>query len=211
MRRRGASRLPADRSPALASLASFTSLTEREPVTSALRRRPAWLLVSALGVLLAYRAVMDSMPPCNCFEWRYLERYLDKVGFRDLAAPLAVAAGLVIVGIAGSFGLVVIGRPPFVDAALRTSGELWSRVVRRGLLWPVFTTALGIPTALFMLSGRPNMLGLVPLGGVLIVWTGFLMANRNLVALGAFIGVGSGLLILGWVLTLLVLLLGMRI
>ena len=169
--------------------------------------RPAWLVVSALGVLVAYRAVVDSMPPCDCFEWRYL----NAAGFRELALRFAVAAVFVVAGVAGFVGLLGTGPLQLVGAGLHRSAEVVSSVERRGLLWPIVTTAIGVPTALIMLSGRPNMLGLVPLGGVLVVWVGALVASSKLVAVGALIGLGSGVLILGWLLTLLILLSGMRI
>jgi hypothetical protein len=163
-------------------------------VTATRRWRPAWVLVSALGALLAYRTAWDSMPPCDCFEWRYLAMMADLV-----VVPFSVAGLLVIAGIAGSLGLL--------DGVLRSARSLAAdaaHIARHRLSWPILATAIGLPAALIMLSGRPNPVGLVPLAGVLAIWAGILTRNAKVVSVGVLVAVGSGALILLWLLLLLV-------
>jgi hypothetical protein len=106
------------------------------------------------------------MPPCDCFEWKYLARYFDAVGVGELAAPLMVAAVLVIAGIAGAVGL--LARPVRVaQAALARPGRAVSRNAR--LRWALAIATL-VWSAPFLygcsLALRPAE-GALPLSGVL--------------------------------------------
>jgi hypothetical protein len=113
-------------------LALVRSLIAGKGVTTTRHWRPAWLLVSVLGVLVAFRAARDSMPPCDCFEWRYLVMVADLV-----VLPFAIAVVLVIAGLVGSLGLLD-GLLRFAGGGVRRAADVW-RVAQRSPVVERFT------------------------------------------------------------------------
>jgi hypothetical protein len=164
------------------------SLNAREGVTASRHWQPAWLLVSVVGAFLAYRTTMDSMPPCDCFEWRYLVMVADLV-----VVPLAVALVLVIAGLVGSLGLLdgllrfagaglrqaadvrrVALRSPVVQRFTRSGKVRWAIGLAALLSFPFFLYGCGI--ALKAPTGAPSptfsnaMIGWIVMIGALVAF-----------------------------------------
>ena len=152
-----------------------------------------WLLASALGVVVAYRAVMGAMPPCDCFAWRYFVQ----VWQDSLIAPLSVAATFVLLGILGTLGLIRMPVPTAVDDV--------DPSVRPGMslfYWTAFATLVAIPPVVFSVLERPpSMTGLVVLPGVFVAWLGQYARNRTVGAVGVVASLAPALfLLLGYLL-----------
>src|SRR5216117_3795476 len=96
--------------------------------------------------------------------------------------PIVTAGVMTIIGIVGALG--ALDAPiRAVTAKLQIAADR-SRSVRQLLFWPIVTTLIAVPSGLFMLSGKPNLVGLVPLAGVALAWLGTFARRSSLTRIG---------------------------
>lgn len=154
---------------------------------SAVRRRwhPRWLAVSALGVFVAWQAMQNELGRCNemgapCDDWGFFfAEYLPVVGVSELGGPFAIAAALVIAGIAGSLGLMA-GPLRLASAAAGWLARVWSGSTK--IKWALSIAALwGFPFVygLYVFT-KPPTGAIDPIGSAAIV--GFALMAGSLIA-----------------------------
>jgi hypothetical protein len=170
----------------------------RREVT-ARRSNPTWLVLSVVGLGVAYSAVIRAMPPCDCIRWQYVIQV-----WPELIAPLAAASVAVIVGIVGAFGFIRLPerlRPHGADSSAVLAGP-----GGRSRVWVILTTVVAMPVVFFSLSEtHPSATGMVPLAGVVLAWVGHYKRSTWLTVLGVVLGIVSGA-VLGLALLFIVLL-----